>query len=55
MIKVKALSDLPIPKRQTEGAGGYDLQSEKEFVIHSMQRVLVPTGYAEGKRRGGRK
>jgi len=46
MIKVKALSDLPMPKRQTEGAAGYDLQSDKEFVIHSMQRLLVPTGYA---------
>jgi dUTP pyrophosphatase len=46
MIVVKALSDLPMPKRQTEGAAGYDLQSDKDFVIHSMQRVLVPTGYA---------
>lgn len=46
MIKVKALSDLPIPKRQTRGAGGYDLQSDKDFTINPMQRLLVPTGYA---------
>jgi len=45
-MRTKQLSDLPIPKRQTEGAGGYDLQSDKELLIHSMQRVLVPTGYA---------
>jgi len=45
-MRIKQLSDLPAPKRQTKGASGYDLQSDKDFVIHSMQRVLVPTGYA---------
>lgn len=45
-MQVKKLSDLPIPARQTSGAGGYDLQSDKDFFISPMQRVLVPTGYA---------
>ena len=45
-MQVKKLSDLPIPARQTTGAAGYDLQSDKDFVISPMQRVLVPTGYA---------
>jgi dUTP pyrophosphatase len=45
-MKVKKLSDLPIPARQTTGAAGYDLQSDKDFTINPMQRVLVPTGYA---------
>jgi len=45
-MQVKKLSDLPIPARQTTGAAGYDLQSDKDFTINPMQRVLVPTGYA---------
>ena len=45
-MRIKQLSDLPAPRRQTKGAAGYDLQSNKDFIIHSMQRVLVPTGYA---------
>ena len=45
-MAVKALSDLPIPRRQTEGAGGYDLQSDINVAIEPMQRILVPTGYA---------
>jgi len=45
-VAVKALSDLPIPRRQTEGAGGYDLQSDINVAIEPMQRILVPTGYA---------
>lgn len=35
-MKVKALSDLPIPKRQTEGAAGYDLQSDIDITIAPM-------------------
>lgn len=46
MIVVKSLSDLPIPKRQTEGAGGYDLQSDIDITIHRGESRLIPTGYA---------
>ena len=45
-MRVEALSNLPMPVRQTDGAAGYDLQSNVIITIGFMERALVPTGYA---------
>lgn len=37
---------LPIPRRETEGAAGYDLRAAMDDVtIYPGERVLVPTGF----------
>ena len=45
-MRVEVLSNLPIPARQTDGAAGYDLQSNVNIIINPTERALVPTGYA---------
>lgn len=38
--------DLPIPKRATEGAAGFDLQAVESKVIHANRMVAVSCGFA---------
>ena len=37
---------LPVPSRQTVGAAGYDIVAAVELTFESMERKLVPTGFA---------
>lgn len=37
--------DLPVPRRETEGAGGYDLRASGAVTIWPNTQQLVPTGF----------
>lgn len=37
---------LPVPSRQTAGAAGYDIVAAQDMTFGSMERKLVPTGFA---------
>jgi dUTP pyrophosphatase len=45
-IRLPTNPDLPLPKRQTEGASGYDVSSaEGDFVLEPGERRAVSTGF----------
>ena len=46
--------DIPLPSRATSGSSGYDLHAavERDVVIASGDRVLIPTGFAIAVPRG---
>ena len=47
-MRVKRIGnhDLPQPKRETEGAAGYDLRATTLMIIRPGGSVVVPTGFA---------
>jgi dUTP pyrophosphatase len=45
-VKVKLLTDVPLPCRQTRGSAGFDLQASEEAVIPAHGFASVGTGLA---------
>lgn len=48
MIQLQRIGahDLPLPKQATEGAAGFDLQSNEYVILYPGQRLAIPTGFA---------
>ncbi len=43
-MKVKLLKGSPIPKYQTKGSAGFDLESQAEVIIEPNKRCVIYTG-----------
>jgi dUTP pyrophosphatase len=46
IVRADSCSDLPLPEYATAGSAGMDLRAavESPIVLHSMERMLIPTG-----------
>lgn len=48
MIQVKRVGnhDLPLPRRETDEAAGYDLRSAIDWILYPGEQHVFPTGFA---------